>query len=207
MRLVPSAVAVASLLIAGAPSRRTGRWKAFGGKLGGQEHPYMSASRGPGLVNSKLAAAIRRLSAACLLPNSVLMWLCVVASLHGCRPNAEHFVARDQPGASTLVRDTMRIHFERSGGFTGLALAATVESDTLSQQDELRLRELIDEAGFFELPAVLHDTASVADQFRYKVTVEMAGRSHTVEASEGAVPPPLRPLLEWLGRAARRRIR
>jgi hypothetical protein len=99
----------------------------------------------------------------------------------------------------------MRIHFERSGGFAGLALATTVESDTLSQQDDQRLRQLIDEAGFFDLPPVLHDTASAADQFGYKVTVEIAGRTHTVEATEGAVPPSLRPLLEWLARAARRR--
>jgi hypothetical protein len=104
-----------------------------------------------------------------------------------------------------LVRDTMRIHFERTGGFAGLVLATTVESDTLSQQDEQRLRQLIDEAGFFDLPAVLHDTGAAADQFGYKVSVEIAGRSHTVEVTEGAVPPALRPLLEWLARAARRR--
>lgn len=140
-----------------------------------------------------------------MMLGSVLMWLCFFTSLHGCMPNAEHPVARDQPGASMLVRDTMRIYFERTGGFTGLALATTVESDTLSQQDEQRLRQLIDEAGFFDLPAVLHDTAAAVDQFGYKVTVEIAGRSHTVEATEGAIPPPLRPLLEWLARAARRR--
>jgi hypothetical protein len=100
--------------------------------------------------------------------------------------------------------DTMRIHFERSGGFAGLQLAVTIESDTLSQEDVQQLRRLVDEAEFFALPSELRESTPGADQFVYRVTVESAGRRHTVETTDEAAPPTLQALLDWLNRAARR---
>jgi hypothetical protein len=98
----------------------------------------------------------------------------------------------------------MRIHFERSGGFAGITLSVTIETDTLPPGDAEELQRLVERAGFFDLPATIADTTPVADQFVYRVTVEADARSHTVETSEGAAPSTLRPLLDWLNRATRR---
>jgi hypothetical protein len=146
----------------------------------------------------------RRIAAAAP-PVLALMWLCFIVVLWGCGANAEPPGTPEQTHANTSARDTMRIHFERSGGFGGLQLAVTIESDTLSQEDQQRLDRLIEEADFFNLPAELRDATSAADQFRYKVSVATADRSHTVETAESAAPPTLQPLLDWLTRAARKR--
>ena len=42
-----------------------------------------------------------------------------------------------------------------------------------------------------------------ADQFGYSITVEDGDRRHTVLTNDGTVPASLRPLLDWLNRAAR----
>lgn len=100
----------------------------------------------------------------------------------------------------------MRVHFTRTGGFAGLQLDVTIESDTLSQADAQELSRLVEEADFFNLAAALTDTVG-ADEFTYKVTVEKAGQVHTIETDDSAAPPELQPLLDWLARAARRRRR
>ncbi len=99
----------------------------------------------------------------------------------------------------------MHIHFERTGGFAGLTLTADIAADTLSQDEQSRLQQLVEDADFFALPAELHDAGTASDQFVYRVTIEVAGRCHTVETAESAAAPELQPLLEWLTRAARRR--
>ncbi|MDH3291009.1 MAG: hypothetical protein OEO20_07445 [Gemmatimonadota bacterium] len=132
-----------------------------------------------------------------------LLWFCSFTLLQGCGTSAEHSGTQSEARASIPVKDTMRIHFERSGGFAGLQLAVTIESDTLSQEDLQQLRWLVDEADFFALPSELREQTPRADQFVYKVTVESAGRRHTVETTDEAAPPTLQPLLDWLSRAVR----
>ncbi|UCG85756.1 MAG: hypothetical protein JSW71_17830 [Gemmatimonadota bacterium] len=134
----------------------------------------------------------------------MLFWLGVLAAV-GCSTNAERSVTRDGAAGNLSPGDTMRIHFERTGGFAGLRLTVDIETDTLSQEDQRRLQQLVEEADFFTLPAELRDTSTAKDQFVYRVTVEKAGMRHTVETTESAAGPLLQPLLEWLTRAARRR--
>jgi len=61
------------------------------------------------------------------------------------------------------------------------------------------------EARFFELPSTLSHAQPGADRFQYTVTVETRERRHTVEIAEGAAPPRLRPLLDWLTAKARQK--
>jgi emfourin len=105
-------------------------------------------------------------------------------------------------GASSR-EETMQIEFERSGGVAGIRLATTVDTDRLPASDAARVRQLLDDAGFFSLPAHLAATTPGADRFQYHITVRTAERSHTVDIAEGAAPPALRPLLDWLVGAAR----
>lgn len=98
----------------------------------------------------------------------------------------------------------IRIHFERSGGFAGMGMAATIDSDSLSPQEERDLRSMVEAAGFFQLPGMIAAPTTGADRFVYRLAVEVDGQEHTVEMSEAAVPSQLRPLLEWLTTAARK---
>ena len=90
----------------------------------------------------------------------------------------------------------MRIRFERQGGFTGIPLAATINVDELAEPEKQRIQGLVTGADFFSQTSV---TASPRpDQFRYTVTVEAEGKSHTVSIDETAAPPALRSLLHAL---------
>jgi len=92
----------------------------------------------------------------------------------------------------------MRIHFERSGGFMGMRIAGTVDTDSLPTEDALDLRQMVDAARFFDLPASFPASATGADQFQYKLVVEDEERQHTVEMTDVTSPDELRPLLRRL---------
>ena len=107
--------------------------------------------------------------------------------------------------AACAAPHRMTVQFERSGGFAGIRTTATIDAGSLSPEEARRLRELVDNAGFFDLPPVLSASAPGADRFQYKITIETGNRKHTVELSDAAAPASLRPLLQWLTQAARSR--
>ena len=97
----------------------------------------------------------------------------------------------------------MRIEFERAGGFAGMRMAVTVETETLSPEEARELQALLDAAHFFDLPAVMTAPARGADRFIYRLTVEREAQRHTVEMGEAAVPETLQPLVQRLTALAR----
>jgi hypothetical protein len=97
----------------------------------------------------------------------------------------------------------MRIFFERTGGFAGLKLKASLDAASLTPQQARRLRKLLEQSRFFELPLRLEASVSRPDRFRYRLTVESNNCVHTVQAAEDAIPPEMRPLLDWLTATAR----
>ena len=99
----------------------------------------------------------------------------------------------------------MHIKFERSGGFAGMRLTAAIDPKALPPQETTKVQEMVEGAKFFELPPAVTSKNPGADRFRYKVTVETKERTHTVEIDESAMPPSLRPLLDWLTEQARQR--
>ena len=96
----------------------------------------------------------------------------------------------------------MRVLFERSGGLAGIRLVAEFDSAALPSGRADELRQLVDDAGFFDLPSLLASNRPGFDRFRYKVTVETPERRHKVELDESAAPASFRPLLDWLTAAA-----
>ena len=96
----------------------------------------------------------------------------------------------------------MKIQFERSGGFAGVNVKGTIDSDSLPAQEASALRALIDAAGFFDLPRK-SAAAPGADQFQYIVGIEDGARKHTIETSEGSASEALRTLLARLTTLAR----
>jgi hypothetical protein len=97
----------------------------------------------------------------------------------------------------------MRIDLVRTGGFAGMRVATTVNTETLPPDEAHALRESVDAARFFDLPSVAASPAPGADRFHYKITVELEGRRHTVELGEAAAPEALQALLERLTALAR----
>jgi hypothetical protein len=97
----------------------------------------------------------------------------------------------------------MRIVFERTGGFAGMKLRAALDDASLPPREARRLRRLLEESHFFELPLRIESPGARPDRFQYRLTVEKENCVHTVQANEDAVPPAMRPLLEWLTAVSR----
>ncbi|HEU4444592.1 MAG TPA: protealysin inhibitor emfourin [Nitrososphaeraceae archaeon] len=94
----------------------------------------------------------------------------------------------------------MKIHFERSGGFAGIRTTFTVDSNSLSFDEKDRLRNIIDNSKFFDLPSETPLPRRGADYFKYKITIESADpiKSHTIETNDMTMPSELRPLVNYL---------
>ena len=97
----------------------------------------------------------------------------------------------------------MRINFERSGGFAGMRITTTVDTQSLPADQASELNQLVASSGFFNLPATIPSTGG-ADQYTYTVTISDQGRQHTVVVKDGSIPPALQPLLQRLTGLARR---
>jgi hypothetical protein len=98
----------------------------------------------------------------------------------------------------------MKIQFERSGGFTGMPVKVTVDTDFLPPETAHGFLEAFSAARFFELPEKLTFPAQASDQFVYTLTVDDEDRHHVVEMADTAVPNPLQPVLHALTLMARK---
>ena len=93
----------------------------------------------------------------------------------------------------------MRIDFVRSGGFGGMRLTASVDTETLDPENASKVQQLVEEADFFSLPRKPRHATSSVDRFQYQVQVVSATEgSHAVLMPETVVPDRLRPLLDYL---------
>lgn len=97
----------------------------------------------------------------------------------------------------------MIIRMERSGGFTGIPLRTVIDTGQLSAEEGRTLQDLVDSAGFFDLPASLPSPRKGADRFNFRLTVEEPGRSHTVEFGDAAASEPLQALIQQVTLLAR----
>lgn len=98
----------------------------------------------------------------------------------------------------------MIIQFERTGGFAGIALQSSIDSEMLEPAAQQALEALIRSSNFFELPVELGGSAGGADRFHYSLTIQDGSKRHTVEMSEEAVPEELQPLIQQVSLLARR---
>jgi hypothetical protein len=97
----------------------------------------------------------------------------------------------------------MKINFQRSGGLAGMLVQLSIDTGSLPPDKADHLHNSVKKANFFDLPARLDSPIDASDQFQYVITVEQGNRRHTVEASDGAAPATLWPLLRELTLLAR----
>ncbi len=92
----------------------------------------------------------------------------------------------------------MKIHFERTGGFMGLRMVASFDTEELPEEDARRLHDLLDEIDFFELPPHLESADPGMDQFHYTLSVAMESTEITSvdfdESGAWHTPPGTEPL-------------
>lgn len=92
----------------------------------------------------------------------------------------------------------MHIHFKRSGGFAGMRLSCSLDTEELPPGQAEELDKLIGEAEFFELPEELVPEQPRPDRFEYQVRVKADEKEHEVTVNDAAAPESLRPLLNYL---------
>ena len=98
---------------------------------------------------------------------------------------------------------SMKVFFERTGGFAGMRMAATIDAESLPPEEKSRLEQNLASARFFDLPAKLASPQGGADRFQYRIEVETPGQKHSVEFGEAAAPEELKPLIQQLTILAR----
>jgi hypothetical protein len=99
----------------------------------------------------------------------------------------------------------MRITFERTGGFAGVSVKTTIDTADLPSREATNLCQLVSSSDFFHLPQTMTPSQPAPDRFLYKVIVEDSDREHTILVSEELISSSLRPLIERLTKAARKR--
>lgn len=99
----------------------------------------------------------------------------------------------------------MRIYYEQSGGFAGIDISTTVNTDSLPADEVNKIQDLVNKANFFSLNSVSSQPETGADYFHYRITVEMGDsnnkngqeKRHTLEIYD-PVPAQLKPLIKYL---------
>ncbi len=138
-----------------------------------------------------------------------LIILCLTAiSLADCMcDNSSHNLSNQSVLSNQLIFSNpsvfdMIIEFERTGGFAGLTLKKVIDLDKLPPEEANKSYQLIEASDFFNLPETISASTPGVDRFHYTVTVNASGKKHTVDVDEAAVPPKLKPLIQWLTTAA-----
>lgn len=100
----------------------------------------------------------------------------------------------------------MKINFERSGGFAGMLTTVSFDTSSLPLEQAAKLQNMVEDANFFSLSsAAPPSNRGPADFFNYKITVEAEdGRKHTVECTDIAMQPSIKPLIDFLGKQAKK---
>lgn len=91
----------------------------------------------------------------------------------------------------------MRVTLEQSGGFAGLMITRTVDTQDLSPTEAQQLEQLVKQSNFFQLNSIV-EMSPQPDRFGYTMTIEMNGQTHSIELSETNMPEPVRSLVEWV---------
>jgi len=102
----------------------------------------------------------------------------------------------------------MKVSVVRGGGLAGIVETTTADSETLAPDDAARLRNKVDETGFFDLPGDVPPAgggSGGADRFHYAVTIEDDDRTHTVRRAEPDLPEALGALIDWVSSVPGRR--
>ncbi|SRR6266704_69567 len=101
----------------------------------------------------------------------------------------------------------MRIRFERTGGFANVPLKAELDAAEMPPDRAQELEKLVEEARPFDQPLQPTSAPTTPDDLQYKMTIEHAGRTHTIRTGDAAAPDELKLLFDFLGEEALKKMR
>jgi len=98
------------------------------------------------------------------------------------------------------------IHFERSGGVTGVPINLDVNLAEMPEDAAQTIQNLLLQSDFHHIPEDLRDVSDAPDEQNYTLRVIAGQSDHTVHFTDSSMPETLIPLVEALKRtdAARR---
>lgn len=103
------------------------------------------------------------------------------------------------------MTDIKHIHFERSGGLTGLTLSCTVDTGSLDSSSVEQIRNLISQADTAHESAVIASEKQQPDRFIYRITIENDDQTKVIIMHETEVPAMLQPLIRHMTAIARKK--
>jgi len=84
---------------------------------------------------------------------------------------------------------SMKVYFERTGGFAGISISVSLDTDKMPQDESEQLHSMCNNVNFFNLPPKSEPKSGVADLFHYKITIESKDGKHTVETTDMSLTP------------------
>ncbi len=98
----------------------------------------------------------------------------------------------------------MKIEFERRGGYAGITLKTTLDTQELTREEKYKVESLVNDSNFFELKPIMFSSKDVggADLFKYKITVKDEENSNKIETTDTTLDISLRPLVSFLSEKA-----
>jgi hypothetical protein len=92
----------------------------------------------------------------------------------------------------------MKLTVLRGGGVAGTVVKTELASGDLSAEDAGMLHKLVQDAGLIDW-GERESPPSRPDEPSYRLTLEQAGHSHTVDLTETTMPEAVRSLISWSG--------
>ncbi len=96
------------------------------------------------------------------------------------------------------MNEPIIIEFERTGGFAGITLSNTINSNELPADEAAKLKELLFNADLTDQCFETEEKAASPDQFFYRFTVKIGEKEFTCHYQENQLPPSARPLIRYL---------
>lgn len=90
----------------------------------------------------------------------------------------------------------MHISFRQTGGFSGLARSAEINTEALAPDERRQVESLVAEARFFERSDPT--PASAPDRELFEVRIESGETARTLHAGASSLPTELAPLIRHL---------
>jgi hypothetical protein len=92
----------------------------------------------------------------------------------------------------------MRIEFERVGGFAGIRLSASIDTEALPPEEAKSWQALVEKAHLGQIRQSSRAGGRTRDSFEYLLTVEDGGKRSSVRMTDETLPPSASPLIDRL---------
>ena len=101
------------------------------------------------------------------------------------------------------MTEKVHIDFERSGGFAGISIITSIDSEKLPQKEADNLFILLNKAKLSDIQIPGKNNITQPDRFAYKLTIQTNQKKYSFSLDENNIPESLQPLIKYLINKAR----